>query len=187
MVDHRHRLLTTMAPFSFTYKWLTFTRPKQIQHPVPDGLERHWVDTPLGSLELLSASPPPTSPGAKNNNGDGGPAVFFCHGGMGSAWVWTEYMLFLASRGVRSYAISLRGHGDSWHPSFLKMVWLTTRGMLGDDLVAGVQWAQAREGGRKVVLVGHSSGGGLSQGVLSEGRVDVAGLALLGAIPANGS
>lgn len=57
--------------------------------------------------------------------------------------------------------------------------------MLGDDLVAGIEWVQAREDS-KVLLVGHSSGGGLSQSILSEGRVDVKALTLLGAVPAYG-
>ncbi|KAI5458565.1 Alpha/Beta hydrolase protein [Mariannaea sp. PMI_226] len=163
--------------FHFTYQWLSFTRPSGPLSPVPEGLERHWVDTVNGTLEILFAKPAtvPT-----------GPPVFFCHGGMGSAWVWTEYMQYLAARGVPCYAISLRGHGDSWHPSYLRMVFGTTRRMLSDDLVAGIQWVQVRENSQ-VVLVGHSSGGGLSQGILSEGRVDVKALALLGAVPAYGS
>jgi pimeloyl-ACP methyl ester carboxylesterase len=168
-----------MASLTLSYKWLFFTKPQGPPQPVPEGLERHWIDTPGGKLEILSATPSPSP-------APGSPAVFFCHGGMGSAWVWTEYMRYLAARGVTSYAISLRGHGDSWHPSYLRMVFATTRRMLGDDLVAGVEWAQAREG-CEVLLVGHSSGGGLSQGVLSEGRLDVRALALLGAVPAYGS
>jgi pimeloyl-ACP methyl ester carboxylesterase len=66
------------------------------------------------------------------------------------------------------------------------MVFATSRRALSDDLVAGVEWVQAREGS-EVILVGHSSGGGLSQGILSEGRVDVKALVLLGAVPAYGS
>jgi pimeloyl-ACP methyl ester carboxylesterase len=164
--------------FHLTYDWLSFSQPSGPPSPVPKGLERHWVDTAQGTLEILSAKPTTTP--------TGGPPVFFCHGGMGCAWMWTEYMQYLAAQGVPCYAISLRGHGDSWHPSYLRMVFGTTRRMLEGDLVAGIQWVEAREG-RQVVLVGHSSGGGLSQAVLSQGRVDVKGLALLGAVPAFGS
>lgn len=168
-----------MAGLNLSYKWLYFAKPKGPPQPVPEGLERHWVDTPNGKLEILSATP-------QHVPAPGSPPIFFCHGGMGSAWVWTEYMRYLAARGVTCYAVSLRGHGESWHPSYLRMVFTTTRRMLGDDLVAGIEWAQAREG-CQVVLVGHSSGGGLCQGVLSEGRLDVRALALLGAVPAFGS
>lgn len=167
-----------MFNFNLSYKWLAFTRPTGIQQPVPEGLERIWVDSPLGRLELLTAVPT----ASKND----GPPVFFCHGGMGGAWVWAEYMRFLAAQGVRCYAISLRGHGDSWHPSYLRMVFATTRGMLCDDLVRGIEWVQNKEK-NEVMLVGHSSGGGLSQAILSEGRVHVKGLALLGAVPCFGS
>lgn len=165
-----------MAPFHLSYQWLSFTRPQGPPQPVPEGLERHWVNTPNGKLEILSATPSKPS----------GPPIFFCHGGMGSAWVWTEYMQYLSARGSTCYAISLRGHGESWHPPYLRMVFATSRHMLGDDLVTGIEWAQARENSQ-VILVGHSSGGGLCQGILSEGRVDVKALALLGAVPAYGS
>ncbi|CAM1509072.1 Fc.00g028110.m01.CDS01 [Cosmosporella sp. VM-42] len=166
-----------MFNFNLTYKWLFFTRPSGPLPPVPDGLKRHFIDTPLGSIEILSAQPSTKAQG---------PPIFFCHGGMGGAWVWTEYMQYLSARGVPCYAISLRGHGNSWHPSYLRMVYGTTRGALSDDLVAGIRWVQERENS-EVVLVGHSSGGGLSQGVLGQGDVSVKGLALLGAVPAYGS
>ena len=166
-----------MLHLHLSYKWLSFTRPSGPPAPLPDGLTRHWIDTPDGSLEILSASPPSLT---------GNPPIVFCHGGLGGAWVWAEYMRYLSARGVPCYAVSLRGHGDSWHPSYLRMVFATSRRALSDDLVAGVEWVQAREGS-EVILAGHSSGGGLSQGILSEGRVDVKALVLLGAVPAYGS
>ncbi|KAL1853171.1 hypothetical protein Daus18300_011910 [Diaporthe australafricana] len=105
---------------------------------------------------------------------------------MGSAWVWLEYMQFLSSRGIACYALSLRGHGESWHPSFARMVYGTTKSALADDLVAGIRWVEEREGSQ-VVLCGHSSGGGLSQFVLAERDVGVKGLVLMGAVPGFGS
>jgi pimeloyl-ACP methyl ester carboxylesterase len=105
---------------------------------------------------------------------------------MGSAWVWLEYMAYLSERGVPCYAVSMRGHGESWYASYLRMVWLTTKRDLADDVVAGLRFVQAREGGKEVVLVGHSSGGGLSQFILSEGDASVKGLALMGAVPGSG-
>jgi len=116
--------------------------------------------------------------------------VVFAHGGMGSAWVWHEYMRYLAANGITSYAVSTRGHGASWHPSFLRMLYATTTRDLADDLVAGVKAVQEREReetGSEVVLVGHSSGGGLSQFIVAEGDVRVKGLGLLGAVPGTGS
>ncbi|KAL1404860.1 hypothetical protein Q8F55_008471 [Vanrija albida] len=95
-------------------------------------------------------------------------------------------MLFLAARGVRSYALSLRGHGDSWYPGYLRMVYLTPPSAFEDDLAAGVDYVRA-EAGVVPVLVGHSAGGGLSQAVLAQGRVDVTALALVDAIPGYGS
>lgn len=162
----------------FTYKWLWFTPPAAEPERAPEGLERIWVPTAGGRIELLTA---PLPEGIKPT----GPPIVFCHGGMGGAWVWTEYMAYLAARGVRCYAVSLRGHGASWYPSYLRMVFGTTRSGLASDLVAAVQFVEAREG--QVLLVGHSSGGGLAQDVLSKKLVRARGLALLGAIPCFGS
>jgi pimeloyl-ACP methyl ester carboxylesterase len=105
---------------------------------------------------------------------------------MGSAFVWAEYLQYFGSLGIPCYAISLRGHGNSWQPSFLRMVWGTTKSMFAKDLIAGIRYVEEKEG-QEVVLVGHSSGGGLSQLILSKGDVKVKGVALLGAVPAFGS
>lgn len=166
-----------MFNFYLTYKYLWWSRPPASPRPPPEGLQRHWIDTPDGSLEILSAVPSGQSRSVP---------IFFTHGGMGGAWVWAEYMRFLAARGIPCYALSTRGHGESWHPSYLRMVYCTTRRMLSDDLVAGIRWVQDREQS-EVLLVGHSSGGGLSQAILSKGDVTVKGLALLGAVPGFGS
>jgi pimeloyl-ACP methyl ester carboxylesterase len=165
-----------MFGLTFSYKYLFFLRSAQPAEPVPPGLHRYWLETPRGPLELLAAEPDDAK----------GPAIVFCHGGMGGAWVWTEYMTYLKSQGVRCYAISLRGHGDSWCPHFLRMVYGTTRADLESDLVTAVNWVEEHTGG-DVVLAGHSSGGGLSQAVLAAGKVKARGLALLGAVPAFGS
>lgn len=169
-------------PFLLTYKWLHFSPPTEKPPPPGEGIERHFIDTPSGALEILYAAPKsPASDGSKST------PIFFVHGGMGSAWVWEEYMQYLSARGVPCYAITLRGHGHSWHPSYLRMVFATPRRVLEDDVIAGVKWAQAREGGAQVMLVGHSSGGGLSQSILSKGNLTVRGLALCGAVPGFGS
>ena len=165
-----------MFNFHLSYKWIYFRAP-QDDLRVPDGLQRDWVQTPGGRIEILSARPQ----GATSQS-----PIYFVHGGMGCAWMWSEYMRHLAKQGIPCYAVSLRGHGASWKPSFLRMVYGTTKRMLADDAIAGLEWVQQREG-REVVLVGHSSGGGLSQLILSEKNVRVKGLALLGAVPGFGS
>src|SRR5207253_3252615 len=42
------------------------------------------------------------------------PPLLFVHGGYCDAWCWVPYFLpYFASRGFPSYALSLRGHGES--------------------------------------------------------------------------
>ena len=64
---------------------------------------------------------------------------------------------------------------------------LTTKDILATDVVAAIKEIERREGGKRVVLVGHSSGGGLSQLILSKGLAKAQGLALVAAIPNFGS
>ncbi|KAK0634957.1 Alpha/Beta hydrolase protein [Bombardia bombarda] len=174
-----------MFDFYLSYKWLHWRRPIDVSLPVlPEGIDRFLVPTPGGNIEILYAKP--KAPRSSSEASHLSP-IFFVHGGMGGAWVWLEYMSYLSARGIPCFAISLRGHGASWQPSFLRMVYATSKRMLADDLLAGIRWAQEREGGNEVVLVGHSSGGGLSQFVLSNQEVRVKGLALVAAVPGSGS
>ncbi len=75
-------------------------------------------------------------------------------------------------------------------------MYVTSLRSLAEDVVAGVQYVEEREREKRrkehrdachCVLVGHSSGGGLAQYVLSEGMAQVEGLVLLGSIPNFGS
>jgi pimeloyl-ACP methyl ester carboxylesterase len=166
-----------MFNFYLSFQWIYWTRPSGPVPNPPEGVERHWIKTPSGNLEILSCRP--LTPSSKT-------PIYFVHGGMGGAWVWAEYMQYLAQRGVPSYAVSMRGHGNSWHPSYIQMVYFTTKSMLASDVMSGLRWVQEREG-KEVVLAGHSSGGGLSQYILSEKMARVKGLALLGAVPGFGS
>lgn len=182
-----------MFNLHLTYKWLRWTRPTSPPPPLPDGVERFFTTTPSGQIEILYAAPVADGGKAPSRS----PPILFVHGGMGSAWVWLEYMKYLSARGVPCYAVSLRGHGESWHPSYLRMVYGTTRQNLADDVVSGMRAIMYREAsvdtGTEVVLVGHSSGGGLSQYILQascfseHGLPRVRGLALLGAVPGFGS
>lgn len=152
--------------------------PKGEPSAPPAPLLRTLIPSPGGNLELLSAQP------AKPSNKT---PVFFAHGGCGAASVWVEWMTYLSrEHNIPCYAVSARGHGASYHPGFIQMVYLTTKRMIADDFVTGIKYVQEKEG-KEVVLVGHSSGGGLSQFVLGEGDVKVKGLVLAGAIPAFGS
>lgn len=173
--------LDKMFNFHLSYRYLFFRPPPHRPTSLPDGIVRFFADTSSGRIEILYAAP---RGGSKDR--DASP-IFFVHGGMGSAWVWLEYMTYLSDRGVPCYAVSMRGHGESWSPSYLRMVWLTTKRDLADDVVAGIRFVRERERGNEIVLVGHSSGGGLSQFILSEGDVEVKGLALMGAVPGSGS
>jgi len=159
---------------------LVWSTPSPQPGPLPSHVTRSFVPTPSGNIELLYAAPP---------SEDTGPAktpLFFVHGGFGSAAVWLEFMSCLSqSHNIPCYAVSLRGHGNSWRPSFFRLVYLTGIRTLANDLVAAVQHVQNLHG-TEVVLVGHSSGGGLSQYVLNEGLLKAKGLALLAATPCFG-
>jgi len=65
-------------------------------------------------------------------------------------------------------------------------MYFTTKDTLAEDVVAAANRIRHREG-REAVLVGHSSGGGLSQIVLSKGLIHAPALALIAAIPCFGS
>ncbi|KAL8882271.1 MAG: hypothetical protein Q9198_000702 [Flavoplaca austrocitrina] len=67
------------------------------------------------------------------------------------------------------------------------MTWLTGLTDLAKDVRYAWDEVLRRENGRLPVLVGHSSGGGLAQYVLSEGLVRVEALVLCGAVPGFGA
>lgn len=152
---------------------------------LPANITRHFVPTHDGRLEVLVAEP----------HLAGGPRqrpVLFQHGGFGSAAVWIPWMVYLSQRSYPCYAISLRGHGASWDPGFLRMM-ITGSSTLARDLAAGVRWVEgeeAKKGNYKdnsVVLAGHSSGAGLVQYFLSKGITEVRGVILCAPIPGSGS
>lgn len=85
------------------------------------------------------------------------------------------------------YSYSARNHGASYSVPYLRMVYGTSLDDVADDLVACVQAARELEGGAGPVLVGHSSGGGLVQYVLANGRIRGRALCLLDAVPHYGN
>lgn len=63
---------------------------------------------------------------------------------------------------------------------------LATKDVAPTDVIAALEWTERREGCKKVVLVGLSSGGELSQLILSKGLAKVQGVGLVTAIPSFG-
>src|SRR5271157_2888729 len=84
------------------------------------------------------------------------PTLLFVHGAFCGGWVWTEYFLpFLAERGWRCIAVSLRGHGLSAGRDRLDSFGLA------DYVVDAAQAAAGLD--RPPVVVGHSMGGVVAQ------------------------
>ncbi|PVH76454.1 alpha/beta-hydrolase [Cadophora sp. DSE1049] len=178
---------------------LIFSKPTTLAHqPVslPPHITRHYIPTPLGTLELLAAEPSasPESPNTPRKK-----AILFQHGGFGSAPVFLPFLTYFSQQyNHPAYGLSLRGHGASWTPSFLRMVWGYPKSAFAADLQAGVQFVQELEAEKRgksmsreeveedVVLVGHSAGGGLTQFAFSEGLIRVGGYVCLAGFPGFG-
>ncbi|PSK53993.1 Actin-related protein 2 [Elsinoe australis] len=161
---------------------LSFQASTSPPTPLPLRINRSFIQSPQGPLELLYALPEASI--AKIT------PFFFVHGGFGCAAVWLEYMTLLSAApyNIPCYAISLRGHGASWTPGYFRMTFGTNKRMLADDIVTGVKHVeeihqQERGPECKVVLVAHSNGGGLAQLALNGGDIGVSKLALLDATP----
>lgn len=157
---------------------------------LPSHIIRIFILSPSGLLELLIAQPPPSEAPRKR-------ALFFQHGGFGCASMWIPFLTYFSqTNGHPCYALSLRGHGESWKPSILRMLFLVGKHDFALDLMHGLNWAKAYEAGMRgrldgyddIALIGHSAGGGLSQYLLGEGMGKVGALCVMGAYPPfNGS
>ncbi|KAH8657215.1 Alpha/Beta hydrolase protein [Tricladium varicosporioides] len=165
---------------------LVWRRPTQLLSDLPPGIVRQWINTPDGQLELLSAQPDLSIPRKQ--------AIIFQHGGFGYAAVWIPYLKWFAKHGYPCYALSLRGHGGSWQPGYFRMVWMTGLKTLASDLQFAFTWVEAYEAAKRdgnfeekdLVLVGHSSGGGLAQYFVGKGLGKVGGLVVFAGIPSYG-
>ena len=160
-------------------------------HP---SISRTYISTPGGDLELLCATP--VNPDISK------PPLLFIHGGFGAATGYRYFLEYFSSRGYPSYAISMRGHGNSYGVSFWKM-FFTSLHQMALDATAGIRYVvdkHRNEGRPDIVPVGHSAGGALLQYILSEGlhsppdpkKTDseayaVGRIGLLGVIPCYGS
>jgi len=103
--------------------------------------------------------------------------VLFVHGMWHGAWCWSEHFLpYFAQHGYASYALSLRGHGESEGRERLRWTSLA-------DYVADVAQVANRMD-RPPVLVGHSMGGAVVQKYLESHQAPAA--ALLASVPPRG-
>jgi non-heme chloroperoxidase len=104
-----------------------------------------------------------------------GQPIVFSHGWPLSADAWEDQMMFLASRGFRCVAHDRRGHGRSSQP------WDgNDMSTYADDLAALVETLDLK----RVILVGHSTGGGeVARYIGRHGTRRVAAAVLIGAVP----
>ena len=103
--------------------------------------------------------------------------VLFIHGAFHGAWCWTEHFLpYFAEHGYTSYALSLRGHGNSEGRERLRRTRIA-------DYVADVEQVVG-ELPKTPILVGHSMGGLIVQKYL-EKHLAPAGV-LLASVPIRG-
>lgn len=105
------------------------------------------------------------------------PPVLFVHGAYAGAWTWAEHFLpHFALHGYPSYAVSLRGHGESYGRDAL--AWHSLRDYVDDveETVDALEEAPA--------LVGHSMGAMVVMKYLERAAVPAA--ALLAPVPPQG-
>ena len=166
----------------FTLGW----SPQRPQYrPLPQHVTRTLVPSSGGDLELLTSKPTNPDPTA--------PAIFFAHGGYGSAGVWLEWMTYLHDAGYqgRLYAFSARNHGASYSVCYFKMVYRTSLNHIASDMKTAFDFARKQEAAdgnsQDLILVGHSSGGGLAQYALAKGLLRCRALCLVDSVPHFGS
>jgi pimeloyl-ACP methyl ester carboxylesterase len=146
--------------------------------PLPPNTTRQFLPSSSGPLELLSSLP--THPSNNINT----PPLLLLHGGFGSAIDYYNYLPQLSSRGYPTYAISLRGHGQSHRPSYLSLYFTRRHAFISDVLVA-VKYV-SQEHRVDPILVGHSAGGGIAQELAASSGTSLSGLVLIAAIPGYG-
>ncbi len=120
-------------------------------------------------LELLSAVP---------DHGERREKILLIHGICLGAWVWEgNFLPYFAERGFHTYALSLRGHGESDGRDRLE-TWRLR------DFCDDLTWAVRQIGG-PVVVIAHSMGGGVVQYYLRKGG-QAAGVVLMASVPPHG-
>lgn len=111
------------------------------------------------------------------------PALLFVHGAFAGAWCWAEhFMPWFAARGYPTFAVSLRGHGDS--PGREGLTCHSLHDYL-DDLDDAATTLD-----RPYIALGHSMGGFLVQKhaerLDARQRARLQGLALMASVPPQG-
>lgn len=79
------------------------------------------------------------------------------HGASGDSTTMNALARALSSAGITTFALDIRGHGDSGNPGDIDYV-----GQLDDDLADFVPVARSHRPNAKMALVGFSSGGGFA-------------------------
>jgi pimeloyl-ACP methyl ester carboxylesterase len=121
--------------------------------------------------ELLEARPDQPQPAR--------PPLLFVHGAWHAAWSWQESWLpAVAAHGWHGFAVSLRGHGQSQRPDRYA---LTTLRHYEHDVLQTITRLPAPP-----VLIGHSMGGLVVQGVLERYRAAPAAVLVASAPPRHG-
>ena len=104
-----------------------------------------------------------------------GQPVVFCHGWPLTADAWEDQMLFLAHHGYRCIAHDRRGHGRSSQPWFGNDM-----DTYADDLAKLIKFLDLK----KVILVGHSTGGGeIARYIGRHGTKRIAKTVLISSVP----
>lgn len=123
----------------------------------------------IEGLELISCQPTKPARGAA--------PLVFVHGAFSAAWTWAEiFMPRAAEAGYTSYALSLRGHGESDGSAHLDQH--SIRDYV-DDLARVVE-----EIGETPILIGHSMGGFVVQKYLEHHTARAA--VLMSSVPPQG-
>jgi len=103
------------------------------------------------------------------------PPILLVHGAWHGAWCWEHtYLDYFANAGHETWALDLRGHGDSGNSKPLRF---TTIGDYIKDVMAVISEMPSAP-----IVIAHSMGGLVCQHLLNK-DVDIAGLGLLASLP----
>ncbi|KAG8728452.1 hypothetical protein FRC11_011043 [Ceratobasidium sp. 423] len=150
----------------------------------PAGTRRHYLLTLAGHLEVLYALPGHVTINSPVEESWKAP-ILFLHDNFN--WIVVIVDRWFAERGHPVYSLSLRGHGRSWRPSYWALYFMPKH-ILADDVAAALKFIHKRHpNAGPTTIVGHSSGGGLSQHVVDSGKAEGVGkLVVLAGIPSFG-
>lgn len=98
---------------------------------------------------------------------------------------YRHFLTYFSSKGYPSYSLSFRGHGNSFNPGYWALYFTGLRTFVQEAALA-INHITSLHSTAPVVM-GHSSGGGVIQYVVSYDVATVSGVALLGAVSGFGS